>query len=124
LITPSRPHTPRFVRLAETRRARLAFALDGVSASALEGDTLLVAVLLQQGHLRTSEFGDGPRAGFCLMGACQDCWMWTGDGDRVRACTTPVHDGMQVFTRPPRDEWGALAAFSAGLVSIPGDSSP
>jgi len=122
LFTSSNPHTPRFVRLAETRRARLAFTLDGVSASALAGDTLLVAVLMHQGHLRTSEFDDSPRAGFCLMGACQDCWMWTGDGDRVRACTTPVHDGMQVFTRPPRDEWGTLVVFSAGLASSPEDA--
>jgi len=37
--------------------------------------------------LRRLEFGGAPRAGFCLMGACQDCWVWMDDGGRVRACT-------------------------------------
>ena len=63
---------PRFVRLSETGRPPLAFILDGEPAAALQGDTLLVAVLQQRGALRDSEFGDGPRAGFCLMGACQE----------------------------------------------------
>jgi len=109
------PSAPRFVRLSETDRPAVAFTLDGRPATALRGDTLLVAVLHQGGHLRTSEFGDGARAGFCLMGACQDCWMWTETGDRVRACSTPVADGMAVHTRPPHDDWSRMAAFSARL---------
>ena len=51
------------------------------------GDTLIVALLGQVRHLR-SEFGDGVRAGFCLMGACQDCWVYTVEGERMRACAT------------------------------------
>jgi NADH dehydrogenase/NADH:ubiquinone oxidoreductase subunit G len=43
-----------------------------------------------------SEFGDGPRAGFCLMGACQDCWVAVEGMGRVRACTTLAQDGMAV----------------------------
>jgi aerobic-type carbon monoxide dehydrogenase small subunit (CoxS/CutS family) len=42
-----------------------------------------------------------PRAGFCLMGACQDCWVWLADGSRLRACTTLLAEGMQVRTEPP-----------------------
>ena len=118
--SPGRPATPRFVRLAETARAPLAFSIDGEPATALQGDTLLVAVLQQRGALRESEFGDGPRAGFCLMGACQDCWMWNEAGDRVRACSTPVADGMRVFTRPPFDDWSRVCAFSAELQSRDG----
>jgi predicted molibdopterin-dependent oxidoreductase YjgC len=53
--------------------------------------------------LRDSEFGDGARAGFCLMGACQDCWMWTSTGERVRACTTFVAPGMSVITHQPTE---------------------
>jgi D-hydroxyproline dehydrogenase subunit gamma len=60
----------------------------------LQGDTLLTALLLAGAHLRHSEFGDGPRAGFCLMGACQDCWVSLADGRRVQACTTMAEDGM------------------------------
>jgi NADH dehydrogenase/NADH:ubiquinone oxidoreductase subunit G len=36
-----------------------------------------------------------------MMGACQDCWMWLDNGGRVRACTTPLIDGMAVRTRAP-----------------------
>ena len=39
------------------------------------------------------------------MGACQDCWVWTESGERLRACSTPVQEGMAVLTRPPRALW-------------------
>lgn len=83
-------------RLAETDRPAVSFVLDGAPVAALEGDSLLTAVLAQSGYLRASEFGDGLRAGFCLMGACQDCWVNIEGGARVRACTTPVAEGMRV----------------------------
>ncbi len=89
---------PQFTRLAEQHRPKLALVVDGVRIEALEGDTILTALLLAGTHVRVSEFGDGPRAGFCLMGACQDCWVALGDGRRVRACTTAVAEGMVVIT--------------------------
>lgn len=91
----------RFVRIAEQDRQTIEIEIDGVACNALEGDTLLVAVLTHMPKLRQSEFGDGMRAGFCLMGACQDCWMWTSAGERIRACTTVVTPGMHVITNPP-----------------------
>ena len=90
---------PLLVRLAETDRASVAFTLDGEPATALEGDTVLTAVLTQHGLLRRNEFSHAPRAGFCLMGACQDCWVRLADGERLRACTTFVESGMRVRTR-------------------------
>ena len=95
----------RFVRLAEQQRPAVAFSVDGQPATALAGDTLLVALLTHGTRLRDSEFGDGPRAGFCLMGACQDCWVWTAEGQRLRACSTPVAAGLAVLTRPPAHHW-------------------
>ncbi|MDR5733414.1 (2Fe-2S)-binding protein [Caballeronia sp. LZ025] len=89
----------RFVRVAEKGRKTFAIHIDGQSALAAEGDTLMVALLTSQDALRDSEFGDGRRAGFCVMGACQDCWVWTADGERVRACTTPAVEGMSIVTR-------------------------
>ncbi|MDR6377983.1 MULTISPECIES: (2Fe-2S)-binding protein [Paraburkholderia] len=88
-----------FVRIAETRREPLHFYLDGREVSALQGDTLLTAVLMQQRRVRDSEFSGAPRAGFCLIGACQDCWMRTEDGKRLRACSTLVTPGLRVLTR-------------------------
>ena len=86
------------VRLAEADRAPVSFLLDGVLSSALEGDTVLTAILTQRHALRTSEFSGEPRAGFCLIGACQDCWIRTEDGQRLRACSTPIEAGMRVLT--------------------------
>jgi D-hydroxyproline dehydrogenase subunit gamma len=95
----------RFVRLAETGRRALTLIVDGKAVQALEGDTLLVAMLASSGHLRISEFGDGRRAGFCLMGACQDCWVWTAAGDRLRACSTVLTEGMTISTQQPEGTW-------------------
>src|SRR5262249_59922034 len=84
----------RFRRLSETGRKAIAIRVGDRPVEALEGDTLLTALLVAGTHLRQSEFGDGPRAGFCLMGACQDCWVTLTGGGRVRACTTLAEDGM------------------------------
>lgn len=98
-------HRPQLRRLAERDRPALRFRIDGEPAEALQGDTLLTALLVNRGSLRDSEFGDGRRAGFCLMGACQDCWVWTVSGERLRACTTYVTEGMDVLTRTTEAAW-------------------
>ena len=95
----------RFVRLAEEARSPIALDIDGEAVQALQGDTLLVAILCNRERVRVSEFGDGSRAGFCLMGACQDCWVWTAEGARVRACSTLATDGMKILTREPQNPW-------------------
>ncbi|CAB3686960.1 MAG: (2Fe-2S)-binding protein [Achromobacter pulmonis] len=103
-------------RLAETARPPVAFTLDGKACSALAGDTVLTAVLTQAEQLRVSEFGGGPRAGFCMMGACQDCWMQREDGSRLRACSTYIEPGMRLRSLPPpaAQVAGTLAAAVAG----------
>ena len=100
----------RFVRVAETEtRARLTLSFDGERVSALEGDTVLTALLTARRSLRKAEFGPEHRAGFCLMGACQDCWVWQEDGVRLQACRTPVREGMRLRSRAP-DRWPDTAA--------------
>jgi len=83
-------------RLVEQDRPTLPFTLDGQPASGLLGDTLLTAVLTASEHLRGSDFSAEPRAGFCMMGACQDCWVRLGDTRRVRACSTLLEAGHDV----------------------------
>lgn len=95
----------RFQRLAEGGRPTVSFVIDGEPASGLEGDTLMVAMLTSGRALRDSEFGDGRRSGFCLMGACQDCWVWTAAGERLRACTTVVTPGLSISTHQPEATW-------------------
>ncbi|KTB65904.1 ferredoxin [Pseudomonas viridiflava ICMP 13104] len=89
-------------RLVERDRPALSFTLDGQPASGLLGDTLLTAVLTASEHLRGSDFSAEPRAGFCMMGACQDCWVRLGDGQRVRACSTLLEAGQTVNREPGR----------------------
>lgn len=92
----------RFVRLAEQGRPTVKLTVDGAPVEALQGDTLMVALLTQGTALRQSEFDSGRRAGFCLMGACQDCWVKLGDGRRVRACSTMLEAGVCVSREPGR----------------------
>ena len=94
----------RIVRLAERDRAEVNFFLDGEMRFALAGDTVLTAMLASGHVLRKSEFGPEPRAGFCLMGACQDCWVWQDEGPRLRACSTLVTEGMRLRATEP-ESW-------------------
>lgn len=91
---------PLFKRLAETQRERVSFTLDGQVLDALLGDTVMTAVLTHRATLRRSEFSGAARAGFCLMGACQDCWISSETGERYRACSTFVLPGMRLLTQP------------------------
>lgn len=91
----------RMLRLAEVDRAPIDFRLDGQVCQALTGDTILTGVLTLGKVLRQQEFGPEGRAGFCLMGACQDCWIWQEDGVRLRACSTPLVKGMRLLTATP-----------------------
>lgn len=91
-----------FKRLSETQRPALAFTLDGQPATGLLGDTLLTAILTCAEHLRSSDFSAERRAGFCLMGACQDCWVRLADGRRVRACSTLLEEGQAISRDPGR----------------------
>ena len=90
------------LRVAEAERAPVSFFLDGVEVGALTGDTVLTAILMQQRHVRHSEFSGEPRAGFCMIGACQDCWVRCEDGTRIRACSTLVKEGMRIVTKGAR----------------------
>ncbi len=90
---------PLLVRLAQGTRAPLPFTLDGQPCTGFSGDMVLTAVLTAKSQLREHETSGRPHAGFCAMAACQDCWMDTAGGERLRACTTPLAAGMQLLTR-------------------------
>lgn len=105
------PDTPlsAFRRVAETDRAPVTIWCDDAPLAALQGDSVLAAIRLAGGTLRETEFDHRPRAGFCLMGACNDCIVWTAGGTRLRACSTPVSDGLRVYTRLPESAaWPSL----------------
>lgn len=87
-----------FQRVSETARTPITITVDGHPITALEGDTILTALLLAGRRLRFNEFDKKPRAGFCLMGACQDCRVWTESGEELRACSTPATPGLRIVT--------------------------
>ncbi len=85
-----------FQRAIDHAGAEVAFTIDGEPVRAQQGDLLITAILLHRAALRRFEFGAASRAGFCLMGACQDCWVRLADGRRLRACSTLIEPGMAV----------------------------
>jgi D-hydroxyproline dehydrogenase subunit gamma len=96
---PARPGPHRLLTRRDAQPARL--TVDGAPFEAWVGESVLVAILAAGAALRPFEDSDRVRAGFCLMGACQDCTLWLEDGTALRGCSTPVADGMRLVTRRP-----------------------
>lgn len=90
---------PLLHRIARKDHKAIAFTLDGQLCEGRAGDTVLTAILSQAERLRFSEFSASPRAGFCQMGACQDCWVMLESGERLRACSTALDAGMRIVTK-------------------------
>jgi len=89
---------PLLHRLTRLDQPTLPFTLDGRLVQGRAGDSILTALLTVTASVRHSDRLNQPRAGFCQMGACQDCWVNLTDGQRVRACTTPLVPGMAILT--------------------------
>lgn len=92
------PNAGIFRRLSPPRGADIPFSINGRTAHGRPGDTVLTALLDQTSTVRDFEFSDTGRAGFCLIGACQDCWVKVAGGGSVRACTTLLSEGMAFET--------------------------
>lgn len=91
-----------FHRIYRENHAKISYFADGFLREGRAGDSILTALLMEGDAIRLSEFSGAPRAGFCQMGACQDCWVSLEDGTRVRACTTPLTEGMRILTGAAR----------------------
>jgi predicted molibdopterin-dependent oxidoreductase YjgC len=72
--------------------------VDGEPLAAVAGQSI-GALLLAHGRraLRHSPRG-GPRGLYCGIGACHECRVRVEGGGTVRACVTPVQDGMRITT--------------------------
>jgi len=71
----------------------------------------MVAMQGHARHLRDSEFRDRTRSRFCLMSACQDCWIDIDQAHLALPTTLPGHQPRIAPTHPP---------FRAGRVSSRG----
>lgn len=87
-----------FHRIYREDHPRIGFFINGSPAEGRAGDSVLMALLAREDAVRVTEFSGSPRAGFCQMGACQDCWVTLESGERLRACTTPLTEGMRLVT--------------------------
>lgn len=100
----------RFGRLRDPSPApsparRLAFTVDGVAATAVEGDTVATALLAAGiGATRRSPVSGAPRAAYCLMGVCFECLVEIDGVPNRQGCLVPVADGMAVRRQNDRPD--------------------
>jgi len=75
--------------------------VDGAVVTAYRGETA-AGVLLASGRcvFRSTPRGHESRGVFCGVGICYDCLVTINGIPFVRACMTPVTDGMQIQTVP------------------------
>jgi aerobic-type carbon monoxide dehydrogenase small subunit (CoxS/CutS family) len=81
----------------ETRQP-LSITVDGQPVQAFAGESV-AAVLLALGRrtFRHTDHG-APRGLYCGMGLCFDCLVTVDGVENVRACLTPVAEGMAITT--------------------------
>ncbi|HVU14027.1 MAG TPA: 2Fe-2S iron-sulfur cluster-binding protein, partial [Phototrophicaceae bacterium] len=97
------PTTTQLRRLPEddaqviNRKKSLVFTFDGRQYSAFEGDTIASALTAAGAATFTRSLKYHRRRGLlCAAGNCPNCLVQIGDEPDVRACCTPVQDGMTV----------------------------
>jgi predicted molibdopterin-dependent oxidoreductase YjgC len=103
------PTDPLFQPLAGAApRATVRIHFDGRALNVPAGSSV-AAALLQAGvrAFRHSPVGGGPRAPYCMMGACFECLVMIDGESSRQACLVTVREGMQV---KPQD---GLPSFDA-----------
>ena len=80
------------------RGSEVHLSVDGEAILAYAGETVATALLTAgQRALRHTVKGQ-PRGIFCGIGICYDCLVRIEGVGNVRACVTPVREGMKVIT--------------------------
>lgn len=72
----------------------VSFMLDGCLVMVLEGDMVLIVVLINIVSLCCNEFSGQLCVGFCMMGVCQDCWIVIDSGECLCVCFIFICVGM------------------------------
>lgn len=104
---PPRSDPPASRRLGPVSGRRpLRFTFDGRELFAYEGETVAAALLAagRRAFRRTGRRGE-PRGLLCGMGICFDCLVRVDGRPNVRACQTPVAEGMRVETQRGAGSW-------------------
>lgn len=74
--------------------------VDGEPVQAYEGETVAAALLAAGRPIFRHTPKGQPRGIFCGIGICFDCLVTVDGQPNVRACITPVRQGMIVRTTP------------------------
>ncbi len=80
------------------RGQAITILVDGVSLRAYAGETIAGALLTSGQRAWRLTRHSQPRGLFCGIGVCFDCLVTVNGTPNVRACVTPVADGMVVKT--------------------------
>ena len=98
---------PDDLRMTVERGRTLNMLVDGRSVVAYEGESIAAALFAAGVRISrwTARAGE-PRGYFCGMGVCQDCLVTVDGSPNVRACMTPVRDGLRVETQRGLGDWG------------------
>lgn len=95
------------------RQRRLTFTFNGRQYNAYEGDTIGSALAAAGVDTVSRSFKYHRRRGLmCAAGNCPNCLVQVGDEPNVRACVTPVCDGMKV------DAQNAFPSLDADVMSL------
>ena len=77
--------------------------VDGEPVTTFAGESVATVLLaLGRRTFRHTEHG-APRGLFCGMGVCFDCLVTVDGVENVRACLTPVAEGMVIATGSPAE---------------------
>lgn len=80
------------------RHGRATITVDGNAVQAYPGESLAAALLVATGPAFRVTASGARRGPFCNMGVCFECLVSVDGEQGVRACMTPVRDGMRVET--------------------------
>ncbi len=86
--------------LPTVERGRLiTIYLNDSPIEAHDGETVATALLAAGCRVfRLTQRNEKPRGLYCGMGLCYECLVSIDDGQAMRACLTPVREGMRVWT--------------------------
>jgi predicted molibdopterin-dependent oxidoreductase YjgC len=88
------------------RQDQVRILFDGDPLQALAGETIATALRAHGISVyRTMPESGSPRGLYCGVGRCPDCMMIVDGMLNVRACVTPVRDGMVIETQPELGTW-------------------
>ncbi len=71
--------------------------INGIPMRVPEGCSAAAAILLQKNVItRTSTVSDSPRAPYCMMGVCFECFLQIDGKDNQQGCLVIVTEGMSI----------------------------